>query len=112
MATFTFTPDYGAQKDKQPRVRKITLGDGYSQRQASGLNTNPQRWNLRFSFREKTEADAIDDFLEARGAVEAFDWTPPGSTTSIRVVCEAWSVVTEKHNRYVITATFDQVFEP
>jgi phage-related protein len=110
MATFTYTPDFGASKASKPRVKVITFGDGYEQRLAYGINTNPQEWNLTFSNRNDSEAQAIDAFLTARNAVESFSWTPYGESPR-NFVCREWSKVLNGYNRNTIEATFIEVFE-
>lgn len=112
MATFTYIPDFGAQVQIKPRVRAVTFGDGYQQRQSDGINTQPQVWTLQWQNRDNTEAAAIKSFLATRAGVEAFDWTPPNEVTAIRVVCSEWSVATVKFNLNNVSATFTQVFEP
>lgn len=111
MATFTYTPDFGATKKNKPSVKVAKFGDGYEQRLAYGVNTNPQEWSLSFANRTDTEASAIDAFLTARGAVESFDWTPYGGTAG-KYVCREWSRSLDSYNRNTIQATFIQVFEP
>lgn len=111
MATFTYTPDYGAQVSVKPRVRVAQFGDGYEQRIADGINTRPQVWSLQFNNRTDTEAGNITTFLEARNGVEAFDWTPPGGS-AIKVVCREWSKTVARYNLNSVSATFQQVFEP
>lgn len=111
MATFTYTPDFGAAVSHKPAVRAIKFGDGYEQRLAYGINTNPRSWDLRFASRDNTEADGIMDFFEARGAVEAFDWTPPSGAAG-KWVCREWSRSIDRYNLSTIQARFDQVFEP
>lgn len=112
MSVFTWTPDFGATKNAKPIVSPIKFGDGYEQRIQSGLNSNPKTWDVRFSVRDQTEADEIDDFLEARGAVEAFEWTPPDSDTAYNFICRAWTRSLDHFNKYTIAAQFEQVFEP
>lgn len=67
MTTFTYIPDFGASKKLNPKINSIKFGDGYEQRASSGLNTNPQIWNLSFSNRTDIEAEAIDDFYRLEG---------------------------------------------
>lgn len=110
MATFTYTPDFGATKKLQPKVNSISFGDGYEQRARNGLNTNPQSWDLAFSNRTDTEAEAIDDFLAARGGAESFDWTPYNESAG-KYVCKEWSKSIDGFNRNTIQAIFLQVFE-
>lgn len=110
MATFTWTPSVGANLSIRPNVRRVAFGDGYEQRLAFGINTQPQVWSLEFRGRTSTEATAIDAFLRARGAVQAFDWTPPGGA-SAKFVCEEWSRSVDEPNVESVRATFKQVFD-
>jgi len=112
MTTFTVTPDFGAKAAYKPRVRRVAFGDGYEQRQADGINTQPATWDLQFQSRTDTETATIIDFLEARGAVQAFDWTPPNEASAIRVVCREWSKSVDRANLNMVSAQFIEVFEP
>jgi phage-related protein len=111
VATFTYTPDYGATYDNKPDVRVSKFGDGYEQRQANGLNSLRKTWQLKFSLRSNTEADAITAFLGARAAVESFDWTDVDGAAG-KYVCRSWNRSKDRFNLNTITATFEQVFEP
>ena len=112
MATFpSVTPTYGAQKRSAPAKRIARFGDGYEQRITFGINQNPKQWDLTWNVSE-TDADTIEDFLDARGGVEAFEWTPLGESTEYKWVCEEWSKSIPYLNRATIKATFRQVFEP
>lgn len=106
------TPDFGAQKRTQPNVRVVRFADGYEQRLAYGVNTQPKNWSLTWSASSNSDADAIEAFWEARGAVESFDWTPIGDTTSYKFVCRQWQRQHQYADINTITATFEQVFEP
>lgn len=106
------TPDFGAQKKTQPNVRVVKFGDGYEQRLAYGVNTQPKIWELKWSASSNADADAIETFLEARGAVESFDWTPLEEATAYKFVCRQWQRDHQYADINVITATFEQVFEP
>ena len=110
MATFpSITPTYGIQKKSEPNVRIAQFGSGYSQRTTFGLNQNPTVYNLTFEVSE-TDADTIEDFLDARGGVEKFDFTPPGDSSG-KYICRNWSKSIPYLNRATIQATFEQVFE-
>lgn len=106
------TPDFGAQKKSQPRVRTVKFGDGYEQRLAYGVNTQPKIWTLRWSAASNSNADAIETFLEARAGVEAFDWTPLQEATAYKFVCREWQREHQYADINTISATFEQVFEP
>ena len=111
MATFTYTPSFEATESSKPRAQKFQAGDGYEQRVRFGLNTDPKEWSLIFSERTDSERDAILAFLEARAAVESFDWTPPRGIAG-KYLCEEWQVTMRNYNFNTIQATFRQVFEP
>ena len=111
MASFpSITPTYGIQKTSQPNVRIAQFGSGYSQRTTFGLNQNPKIYDLTFEVSE-TDADTIEDFLDARGGTENFDFTPPGESSSTKYICRNWSKSIPYLNRATIQATFEQVFE-
>lgn len=110
MSTFTYIPDFNAAESKRPNVNSIRFGDGYEQRVTFGINTQPAEWSLTFTNRTDAERDNITGFLEARGAVESFDWTPPYGTTA-KWVCSEWSVTMVAANINTVQATFRQVFE-
>lgn len=112
MPTFSYAPDYSAQVTNRPRVRVAKFGDGYEQRQADGLNPQPASWSLTFANRSNADINAIHSFLSARGGFESFDWVPPDSTASIKVVCREWQKTLNRYNLNTISATFEQVFEP
>ena len=112
MSIFTWIPDFGASKTKQPRIRVAQFGDGYQQRQAFGINNNPVQWNVSFNMRENSEADDIESFLDARAGVETFDWIPPYESVPKRFICNSWTRTPERATRSSITATFVEVFEP
>jgi phage-related protein len=111
MATFTYTPDFGINFEVTPTVRVSQFGDGYEQRQASGLNSQRKNWDLKFSLRSDTEAGVIEAFLVARGAVESFDWTDINGVSG-KYVCMSWQRTKERFNLNTITCKFNQVFEP
>ena len=111
MATFpSITPTYGIQKTSAPNVRIAQFGSGYSQRTTFGINQNPKSYSLTFEVSE-TDADTIETFLDARGGVENFDFTPPGEASSGKYICRNWSKSIPYLNSATIQATFEQVFE-
>jgi phage-related protein len=110
MPTFDWTPKT-AEKTVTPRVKVARFGDGYEQRVVDGINAQAARWSLTFS-RETADLDAIEAFLRARGAAEAFDWLAPGATATIRVVCREWTRTPHTGLRTgELSCTFEEVFE-
>lgn len=104
------TPTYGAAKTSAPVVNRVQFGSGYEQRVTFGINQNPKIWDLTWNVSE-SDADGIEAFFDARGGSEAFNWTPPGSSTSYVWVCESWNKSIPYLNRATINAQFRQVFE-
>lgn len=112
MATFPdISPDFGASKKAQPRVRAIEFGSGYSQRATFGINQDPKVWSLQWTYLNSTDANNIEDFLEARGGVEAFEWSPPDDTETYKWICQDWTKSLPYANVINISATFIEVFE-
>ena len=105
-----FDPAPGMTKQSAPQVRVAQFGSGYSQRSTFGINQNPKVYNLTFRVSE-TEADTIEDFLDARGGVEKFTYTPPGEATDSKFICKQWTKTISFIDRAEISATFEQVFE-
>lgn len=111
MATFTYTPSFEATEASKPRVRRFQAGDGYEQRVTFGLNPDPKEWTLSFANRTDAERENIVSFLEARGGVESFDWTPPRGSAG-KYICEEWQITLSNCNNNQVQATFREVFEP
>tara|TARA_A100001201_G_scaffold18706_2_gene21104 strand:+ start:421 stop:792 length:372 start_codon:yes stop_codon:yes gene_type:complete len=107
------TPDFGAVRRSAPAVRKVKFGDGYEARFTMGLNQDPKIWDLKWTAKDSTDADAIEAFFDARAADNAsFDWSPIGDTNTYKWVVDQYS----RNHRYAevneITASFREVFEP
>ena len=115
MATFpSITPAYGASKTSRPKTRTVQFGDGYQARLLYGLpeHMNPKEWSLTWNVSE-TDADTIEDFLDARAEDAAsFDWSPLDETDTYKWICPEWSKSIPYNNRATINARFVQVFEP
>lgn len=113
MATFpNYSPLLSPSKKSEPRVRRMSLGDGYEQRITFGLNNNPKQWALEFILPDD-DAEVIEAFLDARALdAQSFTWTPPDSDTAYKWVCDTWDKNMFEVGVSRITATFRQVFEP
>jgi len=110
LATFTWIASTGAGLTIRPVVRRVAFGDGYEQRLAFGLNTQPEVWTLEFRAQTTANASAIDAFLRLHGAVRPFDWTTPSGLTG-KFICEEWSRSIDEPNIETIRANFKQVFD-
>ena len=109
MLEFTWPASYDASKIVTPTVKVIKFGDGYEQRQGSGINRQPRKYSLTFK-RVKAEIDVIDDFLKARGAIDAFSYAHPGQSTGA-FVCREWTRTDVAYRFDSLSATFEEVFE-
>lgn len=111
MATFNplWLPDYGANRSKKPRVKRVEFGDGYEQRVADGINTVKEEWSLTFSAKN-TKIDEIDTFLSEQKAVYSFWWTSPKGK-KMAVVCDEWDIGVDNWDWQRLSCTFRQVME-
>ncbi len=111
MATFTWTPDFGAQLVEKPRVHSVRFGErGFEAREVDGINTLPEVWTLTFNSRTDSERDAILAFLRARAGLESFDWTSPVGTVG-KWVCREWGASARAVGVNDAGFMFEQVFE-
>ena len=108
MSTFTFSPSYSVSQTVTPRVKSIQFGDGYMQRVADGINTQPRQWSLVFNGNE-AEITAIENFLIAENGVSSFTWTPPTGAQG-NFICQSWSRTFSDFNNESLSATFVEVF--
>ena len=112
MATFpSIDHTYGATKTSGPKIRTVVFGDGYEQRLTWGINQSPKQWSLTWQNIPESDADTIEQFLDARGGTESFTWTPPNGA-SAKWICAGWTKNIPYKNIATINATFRQVFEP
>lgn len=105
---FAWVPSYGSSATTRPNVAAAKFGDGYESRVAVGLNTRRRKWDVSFN-RSNSTADQIEAFLEARNAVESFDWTPPSGLPG-KWICREWTTTPTGPNTRSVQATFEEVF--
>jgi len=113
MAAFptTVAPAYGVSKKSQPDIQVTQFGSGYSQRATFGINQNLKTWDFVWNNITETQSDEIEDFLDARGGAENFDYQPNGESASKKYICTSWNKTIPYKDRATITATFIQVAE-
>lgn len=108
MSDFNYQPAPGARVTREPRVLSARFGDGYEQRVADGINTQPRTWELTFQ-RAAADIATILAFFEAKGGVTSFTWTPEGES-EVRVLCRRWSRGYVAPGAGAVSATFEEVF--
>lgn len=108
--TFIWVPSYGSEVESTVKLWEAPFGDGYTQRAAVGINNIGDQWSLQFNTRGQAEKEAIKNFLRARRNGQAFDWTPFGESTPVRVLCRQFKVAAEGYNAFNISCTFERVY--
>lgn len=108
MTTFTYVPLYGVNLTKAPKVRKAQFGDGYQQRTADGINYNGRVWAVTFED-TKENIELIDTFLSTEDGITSFDWVPPTGATG-KWLCPTWKVTAVAYGKWILSATFEEVF--
>jgi len=118
MITFPsyYKPVYPAEKVVSPSVRNVSFQRGgvygYEQRNAFGINTNRDTWNLTF-VQKISEGSEIYDFLLARKIDrKSFNWMAPDSLLQKRWKCNDFNKEIFDYDSVRITATFIECFEP
>ena len=110
MATFSYSPDWGAAPEMTPGRLSSKLGDNYEQRVGNGLNQFMPTWSLTFSKRTQTEALAIYNFLKTNQChITAFDWTAPDGTVGKFVTDTFTPATPASYGQWTTTAKFRQV---
>ena len=106
---FFWKPSYRASVDNEPKIKKISFSDGYTQRMSDGISNILPSINLTFDNIDLDETTAILHFLESRSGSESFVFLPgaPRGVLS-RWVCEKWSDSQNFYNNYTIQARFDR----
>lgn len=111
--TFDWAESPGTRLSEAPKVRSTQFGDGYMQRQADGLNSITEQWELVFKAVAREAGDELIGFLRTQAGVTAFSWAPVWATASILVLCPEWTrTELDDFGFSDITAKFMQTFEP
>ena len=105
-------PDYGLEDAPEADVEEIKLGDGYVVRRPKGINYLKETWTPTWSTIEAPVARSTMAWLKARLKVKPFKWTHPISGVVYQVVCTAAKLSYNQFNDEILTATFEQDFNP
>jgi phage-related protein len=111
MAVFTYVPDRGYTRTTKPRILLNQFGDGYAQRTRDGINNIVSEWNLTFTSKSISQAEAIIAFFEATYGVDYIDWTPPQDTVAVKVIASDWTSQYESAISRTVSVKFTQVFD-
>lgn len=112
---FFFAPSYATSFEKNTKTLSAQFGDGYSQRQRDGINSNSNTINANFENRTDKETKALLNFIEDKGGVESFKILMPVSTinnsSDIKYIGVSPKVNTQNYNSNTINLVLTQVFD-
>ena len=77
MDTFTEIPSYTSDATVADRLNIGKFGDGYEQRTLDGINTRTLKFTVIFDKVTTAKCTRVTNFLQAKGALTPFLWTPP-----------------------------------
>lgn len=103
---------YGTENTSTYEVSKTEFGDGYTAREAPGLNSIRQKWTLYWKGITTAQKEILRDFFRARAGVEAIEWTPFGQATELKFTCESFRDRPVGFDSWDCRANFEQVFDP
>jgi phage-related protein len=109
MSDFNYQGEQGQSFSKKPNVLSAQFNEGYEQRIAFGINNKLRKWQLNF-IRENTDIDAIETFLDTKGGLDSFTWTPQGFT-EVTVICRDWAYNYLGGVARSLTCVFEEVAE-
>lgn len=104
-------PVFPLSRNRAPKILANEFGDGYTQRAADGLNSNPLELELTWNELTKVERDEIVDFFTARGGFESFTWQEPDTLVTSKFICLTWADILVYFDGYSVQASFKQVFD-
>ena len=121
ITTATIRPDNDLTKNSKPKVKIAKFGDGYEQRAKAGLNSIDESFKITMKNRDKAVADDIVKFFDDKAGVSNFDFTIPDANSSttdsdgspvstIKVVCDSWSIQYAYGSHYNVNATFRRIY--
>ena len=108
--TFGWTPLFGGSSSIRARVREAKFGGGYVQRVPDGINTMARSRKLSFAGDAAT-CDAIEAFLMRHAGARWFWYAYPGAARC-KVRCAEWDRSYLAAGDEVVSAAFEQVFDP
>lgn len=106
------TPDYGLADQPTANIDEVELGDGYVTRRPKGINYLKHTWSPSWSGLEPDVARASHAWLIARLGLTPFIWTHPVSGVGYKVICRSASLTYNQYGDEVLSASFEQDFNP
>lgn len=102
---------YGTNMTQDPRRKRISFGDGYSQRAKDGLNNAPQVWNFTYDNIDDDKAEELRVFFEALGGVDVIEWKPLGQPDVLKWTATNFQSTPSTWQKRTCTVTLTQEFD-
>jgi len=94
------------------RARKTQFANGYSQRQADGINSRVEVWTVLWENITETEKDNIVTELDTVGGHDYLYWQFQGVGAIKKfIVTDGYTISTLSGDIYSISTTIEQVFD-
>ena len=113
---FFFVPSYSTSYEVKTAILESKFGDGYSQRQRAGINSNKNSINAVFENRTDKETKALLNFVQDKGGVEPFRILQPivtlANDSTQKFVALDPKVATISYDNNGVSLVLTQVFDP
>lgn len=104
-------PDWGLSESTEDTITEIKMGDGYVLRSPDGINFRRDTWSPKWSSLDDFQGENTYQWLKARKNLTPFLWDHPIYGTK-KVVCKSCSLVRDTYGNTVLSATFEEDFNP
>lgn len=104
-------PSYTSSSSRKYNFKRTQFGDGQSQRFKKGIQPVVRTWSMTYAQITDSEAETLMDFYDDLAGAGSFDWTPPGSETSVKVISGTPDRQWTKFDTNTVTVEFEEVFD-
>lgn len=102
---------YGTDMTEGYRVKRVSFGDGYSQRVSDGLNSKVQQWRLSYNGISNAEAETLRNFFRGLGGTGLIEWTPFNQSVELKWTANNFSCRPSSATTSDVTVTLQQEFD-
>lgn len=112
VASDVWVPSWQSNIEFQPRKKRISFDDGYSQRYSSDINAQQTMFQLVFTNITDKEAKSLLCFLEYKQGVDSFFYSLPVLNVQTGLfICEEWNVDFAQFNLNNISCKLEKVYD-
>lgn len=102
----------GSAKQPAPAVLTANFGGRYSQRTGDGINALPKDFAYKSVPLSPDKMKQLTDFLESRKGYLPFTFLVPNEAVARQFICSKWSEDLSYGQHSVLTAQFEENFDP